>query len=401
MSDHIRERLHAVLRPLTLEQDPAGRPRVVPPDADGVAAALALASAEGWKVRVEGRGGWEHADTPADLVVSTAALDRVVKVGPGDLVATVEAGAAFGAVNRRLADKGVWLAWDPPGRAERSIGSIVATGTAGPLRHRFGPIRDHLLGCTVVTGDGRIVKPGGQVVKNVAGFDLTRFMAGSFGAFGVVTELHLRLRARPARDLTMITRGPRDSLTLAGRDLMAEGLDAVALELFSPALAAEPEWVLALRLAGTEEGVRDEAERIRAVTAQAWTELLPEAAGAVWSGAAHGALAGSITLRLGVLLEGLDDAIDLVAEHLDAGLLSAGAGSGSIRWTGEATIERLRGLRHAAARREIPVTLERAPWGLRQAFGHFGAYREGVGGLVARLRATFDPQGVLQAAVNG
>ena len=401
MSDQVRERVREALKPLALEQDQAGRPRVAPPDAAGVAAALALASAEGWKVRVEGRGGWEHPDAPADLVVSTAALDGIVKVSPGDLVATVEAGAAFGAVNRRLAEEGVWLAWDPPGRAERSVGSIVATGTAGPLRHRFGPIRDHLLGCTVVTGDGRIVKPGGQVVKNVAGFDLTRFMAGSFGAFGVVTELHLRLRARPALDVTLMARGPRDTLTLAGRDLMSQGVDAVSLELLSPALAAEAEWVLALRLAGTGEGVRAEAERIGAVTALSWKELSAERAGAVWTGAAHAALAGPVTLRLGVLLEGLDETIDLVAGHLDAGLLSAGAGSGSLRWTGDATIEQLRALRHAAAGREVPVTLERAPWALRQAFGHFGAYREGVGGLVARLRATFDPQSVLQVAANG
>lgn len=400
MSDRVRERVREALKPLALEQDAAGRPRVAPPDSAGVAAALALASTEGWKVRVEGRGGWEYPDAPADLVVSTAALDSIVKVSPGDLVATVEAGAAFGAVNRRLADEGVWLAWDPPGRAERSIGSIVSTGTAGPLRHRFGPIRDHLLGCTVVTGDGRIVKPGGQVVKNVAGFDLTRFMAGSFGAFGIVTELHLRLRARPACDLTLMARGPRDALTLAGRDLMAQGLDAVSLELLSPALAAEAEWVLALRLAGTEEGVRAEADRIGAVTTLSWKELSPEQAGAVWTGAAHGSLVGTVTLRLGVLLEGLDETIDLVASHLDAGLLSAGAGSGSLRWTGDATLEQLRALRHAAAGREVPVTLERAPWAVRQAFGHFGAYREGVGGLVARLRTTFDPQSVLQVAVS-
>lgn len=400
MSDLVRQRVRAALNPLVLEQDAAGRPRIAPPDSAGMAAALALASTEGWKVRVEGRGGWECPDAPADLVVSTAALDRIVKIAPGDLVATVEAGAAFGVVNRRLADEGVWLAWDPPGRAERSIGSIVATGTAGPLRHRFGPIRDHLLGCTVVTGDGRIVKPGGQVVKNVAGFDLTRFMAGSFGAFGIVTELHLRLRARPALDLTLMARGPRDALTLAGRDLMAQGLEAVSLELLSPALAAEAEWVLALRLAGTAAGVRAEAERIGAVTTLSWTELSPERAGAVWTGAAHGALEGAVTLRLGALLEGLDETIDLVAGHLDTGLLSAGAGSGSLRWTGDATIEQLRALRHAAASREVPVTLERAPWAVRQAFGHFGAYREGVGGLVARLRATFDPQGVLQVAVD-
>ena len=400
MNDRIRERVREALQPLTLEQDAAGHTRIAPPDTAGVAAALALATSEGWKVRIEGRAGWQHPDAPADLVVSTAALDRLVKASPGDLVATVEAGAEFGAVNRRLAAENVWLAWDPPGRAERSIGSIVATGTAGPLRHRFGPIRDHLLGCTVVTGDGRIVKPGGQVVKNVAGFDLTRFMAGSFGAFGVVTELHVRLRARPALDLTLIARGDRDAMTLAARDMIAQGLDAVALELLSPALSAGSEWALAMRLAGTAEGVRAEVARTSGIAKLRWTELAPEQATACWTGAAYGVLAGPVTIRLGALLDSLDETIDLVSEHLDAGLLSAGAGSGSIRWSGEATVERLRALRHAAASREIPVTLERAPWPVRQAFGHFGAYREGVGGLVTRLRSTFDPKGVLQVAVN-
>lgn len=400
MSDRIRDRVREALQPLVLERDATGHPRIAPPDTAGIAAALALAASEGWKVRIEGRGGWEHPDAPADLVVSTAALDRLVKATPGDLVATVEAGAAFGAVNRRLAEQGVWLAWDPPGRAERSIGSVVATGTAGPLRHRFGPVRDHLLGCTLVTGDGRVVKPGGQVVKNVAGFDLTRFMAGSFGAFGVVTEVHLRLRARPALDLTLVASGPRDALTLAGRDLMEQGLDAVALELLSPALAAGSEWALALRLAGTEEGVRAEMARVGAIAPLAWSERRADQAAAGWTGAAYGILAGTVTLRLGALLDSLDDTLDLVTEHLDAGLVSAGAGSGAIRWSGEATVERLRALRHAAATREIPLTLERAPWPIRQAFGHFGAYREGVGGLVSRLRGTFDPKGVLQVAVD-
>jgi glycolate oxidase FAD binding subunit len=401
MTNRVRDRIRAVFDPAAIEQDAAGRPRVVPPDTAGVAAALALATGEGWKVRIEGRGGWEYPDAPADLVVSTAGLDGVVSVSAGDLVATVEAGAAIGAVNRRLADDQAWLAWDPPGRAQRSIGGIVATGTAGPLRHRFGPVRDHLLGCTLVTGDGRIVKPGGTVVKNVAGYDLTRLMAGSFGGFGVITEVHLRLRSRPALDLTMVAQAPRDTLTLAGRDLVTQGVDAIALELLSPALGAEPEWVLALRLAGTEEGVRAEAARAGMMTGLSWTELTAEQAGGLWTGAAHAALGGATTIRLGVLLEGLDDTIDLVAEHLDARLLSAGAGSGSIRWTGDATLDQLRTLRHLAATREIPVTLERAPWPLRQSLGHFGAYREGVAGLVARLRESFDPKGVLQVAVDG
>jgi FAD/FMN-containing dehydrogenase len=112
----------------------------------------------------------------------------------------------------------MWLALDPPGRPERSIGSVIATATAGPLRHGFGPVRDHVLGCSVATGDGRLVNAGGRVVKNVAGYDLTKLQVGGFGGFGIIAEVHLRLRALPRADVTLLARGARDALTSGARD---------------------------------------------------------------------------------------------------------------------------------------------------------------------------------------
>ena len=400
MTDRVSARVREALGSEAVGQDPAGRPRVAPESTDDLARVMELAYREGWKVRVDGRGRWSPGDGPADLVVTTAGLDTVLSVTPQDLVATVEAGAAFGAVQRRLAEDRMWLAADPPGRAQRSIGSIVATATAGPLRHRFGAIRDQVLGLGFVSGDGRVIRPGGTVVKNVAGYDLTRLVAGSFGAFGVITELHLRLRALPEVDRTLIARADRDALSSAGRDLSQAAIDAVALELFSAAMAADSEWVLAVRLVGEAGGVDSETERIRSIAALPWSVLPAEQANGLWHGAAHAAHAGTVTIRLGVLLDGIDDTLDLLADHLDIGLVSAGAGSGSIRWTGEAQVERLAMLRRVAAGREIPVTLERAPWELRQALGHFGLYREGVGTLVGRLRETFDPGHLLQVPLD-
>src|SRR6185437_3809939 len=184
--------------------------------------------------------------------VSTRALDQVTSVSPADLVTTVQAGTTLETLRRRLADEGMWLAIDPPGRPERSLGSIIATATSGPLRHGFGPVRDHVLGCTVATGDGRLVKAGGRVVKNVAGYDLTKLQVGGFGGFGIIAEAHLRLRALPRADVTLVARGTRDALSSAGRDVMAAELVPAALELLSPALAAEPDWVLAARFLGTD-----------------------------------------------------------------------------------------------------------------------------------------------------
>ncbi|HEX5634827.1 MAG TPA: hypothetical protein VFX50_16400, partial [Gemmatimonadales bacterium] len=190
--------------------------------------------------------------------------------------------------------------------------------------------------------------------------------------------------------------------TSLARDLSAQRLVLSALELFSPALAAESDWVLATRILGTDEGVHAEAERLVAASDVTWQPLPAERAAAFWHLAARAALGGAVTIRLGVLQDGLDDTLDLVAATLDEGLVSAGAGSaGGLRWSGEATADALRTLRRQAATREIPMTLERAPWGLRHALGHFGAYREGVGTITSRLRGTFDPAGVFAVTMEG
>ncbi|HEX2251213.1 MAG TPA: FAD-binding oxidoreductase [Gemmatimonadales bacterium] len=401
MSDPIFTRLRALLGTTGVERDQHGVPRAAPDSSDALSLVCRLAHEEGWKIRVEGRGTWLSPDAPADLAVSTRGLDQVVSVSPADLVATVQAGTPFEALRRRLADYGMWLALDPPGRPERSIGSVIATATAGPLRHGFGPVRDHVLGCSVATGDGRLVNAGGKVVKNVAGYDLTKLQVGGFGGFGIIAEVHLRLRALPRADVTLVTRGPRDALTSTARDLVQANMLPAALELLSPALAAEADWVLAARFVGTDAAVQADVRRLGSFGDLNWVVLPADRTAGFWSVAARGCLGGPITLRLGVLGDGVDEAIDLLAHDLDEKLVSAGAGQGMIRWTGDAPLERLRALRRAAASREIPMTLERAPWPVRRALGHFGAYREGVGKIVGRLRGTFDPGQCLNVALEG
>jgi FAD/FMN-containing dehydrogenase len=262
VSDTIFTRLRALLGTTGVERDAHGIPRATPDTPDALSLVCRLAHEEGWKIRVEGRGTWLPPDAPADLVVSTSGLEQVVSVSPADLVATVQAGTPLEALRRRLADFGMWLALDPPGRPERSIGSIVATATAGPLRHGFGPVRDHVLGCSVATGDGRLVNAGGRVVKNVAGYDVTKLHVGGFGGFGIIAEIHLRLRALPRADVTLLARGTRDALTSAARDIVAGNLLPGALELLSPALAAEADWVLATRFVGTETAVQADVRRV-------------------------------------------------------------------------------------------------------------------------------------------
>ena len=372
-------------------------PRIAPGSPDAVALLLGTAHQEGWRVRVEGAGTWLPSDAPADLALTTRRLDRVPAIEPQDLTATAEAGIGLDQLRQQLADRGAWLAIDPPGLAGRTLGSIVATASAGPLRQGFGPVKDHLLGVTFVTGDGRMVQSGGRVMKNVAGYDLTRLQAGGFGAFGVIVLVHLRLRALPRADVTHLLEGSRDELTQVAEDIAATGLTPAALELVSPALARRDRWVLAIRLVGSPTLVAaDEAG-----LGGRFTQLRAEESHAFWMRLAEGFAVRPVTFRIGGVPAASDELLDLLQHQVGDEWISAAPAAGAIRWSGDTTVDRLQRLRRTLAALEVPLTLERAPWPVRTAVGHFGAYREGAGPLVAGLRRTFDPGGGLVVATEG
>jgi glycolate dehydrogenase FAD-binding subunit len=398
----IVDKVRALLGPgAVLESDPQEVPRVAPASPDAVALLLSTAHAERWKVRVEGAGSWMPPDAPADLALTTRRLDRVPSIAPQDLTATAEAGIGCDLLRQQLADRGAWLAMDAPGLAGRTLGSIVATGTSGPLRQGFGPLRDHLLGVTFVTGDGRMIQSGGRVMKNVAGYDLTRLQAGGFGAFGVIVLVHLRLRALPRADVTFVLEGGREDLTQVAEDVRASGLAPAALELVSPALARRERWVLAVRLAGSVALVAADEAGLRAASQDRFAALRAEEARAFWLRAAEALATRPVAFRIGGLPEGGDELLDLVQHQVGDEWVSASPGVGVIRWAGEVAPDRLRHLRRTLAEKEVPLTLERAPWAVRSAIGHWGQYRENVSPLVAGLRHTFDPGERLVVAIEG
>lgn len=392
------------IRRITPTAAPAadGVPRALPASLDELAHLVGLAAAERWRIRIEGRGSWCPADAPADLAIGTTALARIPAVAPADLVATAQAGVGLRSLAGALAAHGAWLALDPPGDPDRTLGSILATATAGPLRHRAGPVRDHVLGVTVVTGSGAVVRAGGSVVKNVAGYDLTKLAVGGFGAFGLIAEAHLRLRALPAARASLLARAPLGEALDAALAVTRSGAEVATLELLSPGLTGATAWTLLVRLHGTEAGVAGAADRVRGAGGPArWERVEEAAARGIEQAVARAAVDAPVTLRFGVLPDGMPDTLDLLGRALDTGRVSASAGRGGIRWSGTATADRIRALRAELAHREIPVTLERAPWPLRRAVGHFGAYREGVGALTARLRQVFDPERLLVVPLEG
>jgi glycolate oxidase FAD binding subunit len=278
---------------------------------------------------------------------------------------------------------------------------VVATATAGPLRHGYGPVRDQLLGCTVVMPDGRVIESGGRVVKNVAGFDLPKLHAGSFGAFGVIARLHLRLRALPERDITLLAEGDRTRLLAAAQSARDAGIGLCALELLSPAASGTSEWCLAARLAGTGAGVEGEAARLRITTGLKWSTLSSPHATSFRDILAAAARAGSSTLRLGCLASEFERTLRLLDTTAGPGPTCVGTGSGQVRWSGAIDPNRVGELRRELASRDVPLTIERAPWPLRRAVGHFGALRTGVGPILGRLRQLFDPRDSIMVALEG
>ena len=382
-----------------VRREPGGMARVTPGTAEVVAGILGIAHDEGWRVAVEGNGTWRAVDAPADVVVSLRGLDEIRPNDGSAGTASVDAGVPLERLRRHVLDDGAWLALDPPGRPDRSLGSIVVTATAGPLRLGFGAVRDQLAAITVATGDGRVVRTEGDPAGGAS--DLLGIHVGGFGAFGVVTSCELRLHQLPRADVTWVATAPRDALTSVGRELAEQGFPMVAAELLSPALAAEGDWLLAVRLIGERDAVADAGPLLAGLGRLTWRELPPDRRSMLWNGAARAVTTVPVTIRLGVLPDGIDDTIDLIVARLGEGMQSAGVVAGSIRWSGVADAEPLRAVRAELAGREIPLTLERAPWRVRRAVGHFGPYRERRAATFDRFRHEFDPAGVLVTALDG
>jgi glycolate oxidase subunit GlcD len=239
-----------------VEADP---PRIVASPADDAEAGrlLALASRRRWRVRLTGdvfRGGGaqRRARPSVDLFVSTRALCGIEAHEPADLTVTAGAGTAFAELDAHLEGARQWVALDGPGLAGQGLGQVAARADASVLANAFGAVRDQVLGLTVVTGDGRTLALGGQVVKNVAGFDLVRLLVGSRGALGMLTRLTLRTHPRPdqVRDLALRADVAHDLLPALERLFAAPMLPA-SVELASGSSGAE----LLVRVLGSEARV--------------------------------------------------------------------------------------------------------------------------------------------------
>jgi glycolate oxidase FAD binding subunit len=229
------------------------------------AALLGAAAAHDLTVVPRGAGlglGWGQPPSSCDLVVDMALMGEVIEHAAGDLVARVQAGATIGHLASVLAQAGQQLALDAPPGA--TVGGVVASGTAGPRRFRYGAPRDLLIGLTAVRADGVVTHSGGKVVKNVAGYDIGKLFSGSQGTLGLITEATFRLHPLPAAVAYVTAEfGSSDRAGAAAAVAAAAGSALVpsAVELDWPGGSSRPLRVGVL-LEGTAAGVAERASRM-------------------------------------------------------------------------------------------------------------------------------------------
>src|SRR5437870_106164 len=174
----------------------------------------------------------------ADLILTTRRMKKIIRHEPADLIATAEAGVSLADFQKHLAQSGQWLPIDPPDDDRATLGGIVATGIGGPHGLGFGLPRSYIIGMRVALFDGRAIKIGGNVVKNVAGYDLCKLFTGSYGTLGLISEVTFKLRPLPVETRTIVARGPLASLIDTGRRIIDE-FSAVAVELLSLQMAKD------------------------------------------------------------------------------------------------------------------------------------------------------------------
>ena len=184
----------------------------VPRSREEVAELLESASREGRRVRVVGGGtklGFGRIDEPPDVELSTTGLNRLIEHNAGDLTAVIEAGVRLRGAQEAFAAEGQALSLDPPLGPDdaATVGGVVASGDSGPLRSRYGAARDLVVGVTAALPDGTLVRAGGKVIKNVAGYDLAKLFTGSLGTLGAIVEVAVRLHPLPPATATAVGEG--------------------------------------------------------------------------------------------------------------------------------------------------------------------------------------------------
>jgi glycolate oxidase FAD binding subunit len=397
-------------------------PEVVafPGSKEEVAAVVTQAAEAGLPITPWGGGTKMAIGSPPSrigLVLGLRRLNRILEHEPGDLTVTVEAGLTLDALQGELGKRGQWLSLDPGSADRATVGGILASNASGPRRHLYGTARDLVIGLTVVAADGSLVRGGGKVVKNVAGYDLPKLYIGSFGTLGVLVEATFKLRPRPDVDRLVIARF--DGLDAAGAAAHAvQGSDLIpsALELADgPALrrlghgggaglligldgiVEQVDWEVAelTRLLGPL-GLRESTVLDGVAREEAWRALArlgapgPEPVSAVMKWAVLPAQAAAL-MEAGAAAARRNGLTAALTAHAGVGIVTAVLAGGTDPNAVVATITAWRGLAHGAGGHAM---VEWAPLAVKERVAVWDAAGPALR-LMKGIKERLDPRAVL------
>lgn len=351
-----------------------------------------------------------------DVALDVSKLNRIISYDPGDLTLSVEAGCTLSTVNAALAEHGQFLPLAGPFRESTTIGGTIVSGIDSPLRQRYGTARDFVLGMEFVTGEGKLAKSGGRVVKNVAGYDMHKVMIGSLGTLGVLTRVNFRTFPFPTESTALVAKfdSLRAAMELRHR-VVRSALSPLTLDVINVG-GNDAGWRVVVGFEGSG-AMRERYERelgemargsgareVRVVEGEEWEgELRGVGEGVeVW-----GREEGAVVVKVGVggreMGEGVEGAVrSAEGAGVKWAVVARGVGviyfallPGSEDETAKAAVVRVTNeIIEMAGRLGGHATIPWSPSGWKASLQIWGAPR-GDFQLMKKVKAIFDPNGVL------
>jgi glycolate oxidase FAD binding subunit len=371
---------------------------IAPADAQEIAKVLQYCNSAGLAVIPRGGGtklGWGNRPRKADLVLSTERLHRVIEHAWGDMTTTVEAGCTIAALQQTLKEHGQRLAADPLWPDRTTVGGLLATADNGTLRLRYGGVRDLVLGVEVVLPDGNVIKAGGKVVKNVAGYDLAKLLIGSFGTLGVITKTTFRLHPVPVATATYST---LLSSTSEATQLILAVLDSPLVYTGLQLRADTPHQIAVdIRFEGIVESLQDQAAKLSKVARGA---PFVQGSSEVWKARqelfAHAE--HSVVCKCSVLpaqVGSLCDAVFTRAQSaaVSSSVVAQATGVAEVRLNAarpHSAVEVLDGLRADLGHLDGTMVVQQCPGAIKEAIDVWGAVKDALP-LMQQIKGKFDP----------
>ncbi len=395
---------------------------VSPGSAEEAASVLRLANAE--RLRVVPAGNFSQQEywglpTDADLFLRLSRLSRVQQYEPGDLTAGLEAGLTVAGLSAALGSHRQWLPLGVARPDRATMGGVLAANSSGPFRLFYGTARDVVIGMHFATAEGKLVKSGGAVVKNVAGYDMAKLLIGSLGTLAVITDVNVKVFPRPATETTVLAFRSLAEALEARNALLRSVLSPLAMDLLNAAGAElvgsedlpPGEFLLAVAYGGVESVIERSRREVAAIGGAVRATALAILAGQDGDGAerrfwdavsnlpatAAAAHPASIRLKLSSTLQAMRPLLEAVLQPQGiacALVARAGSGISYLHASGERLSEFCRDVQQAALGQGAHSVLEFAPQDIRTQLPDRGPRGDDFP-MMQKLKQAFDPNAIL------